>query len=134
MPIMTGDEWFAFEEKHNFAPSITLALESITWRADGADDDPRSVLRAVLEIGPACLTLQAIGVHLEYHDPDKPGEVKTAPMNDADAMEQDGCQIIADRPDIDIVELYRAHEMDGRCDTLEFEGRHYAVFAHPFSG
>jgi hypothetical protein len=86
---------------------LCIGLNELTWRERGKLD-PRRVLFAVLNIGGALHNLIALEVEERYSlmvvmDPDWPEDI-----------------------------LWPAFKMEGHAETVNIEGRRYAVFACPF--
>lgn len=92
-------------------PELKIDPATIPWRADG-DDDPREVLRACIRLGGCLLHFVAL-------------EVAINPLDETGSMEVVSAAFSPD-------ELWQAFTMEGHAETVEIEGRRYAVFAHPY--
>lgn len=125
------------DRKPRSVPPIpeTTIVPPVNWREAGPEEDRRARLKSSLQIGGASLHLVAYAIHMETDDEDEDGNFRRYPMTTPVWELGNGGRIEFDAGAsllIDIGQLWTAHEMDGRCETVEIEGRHYAVFASPY--
>lgn len=129
--VMTDDQWCAAN------PRPTSPLPATTWREAGPAADPRAKLTAVWTMGATSFRVIAYAVHVESDDLAPDGTFRRAAIGSREAEEiaGNGGRIeFDDRVDspVEIGTLWTAHGMDGEPETVEIDGRHYAVFASPY--
>lgn len=123
MPIMTCAEADAVLLNTGILPQVSIDLATITWCERGPTEDPRARLCAILAIGGTCLHIDAYEAFLENT---RTGDVKPL-VPDFDEDGETMFEIFGGAGD-----LWEAHSMEGAAETIEIEGRRYAVFMHPF--
>lgn len=127
--IMTDEQEEAYAGTFPATP-----VSALVWRTMAGDDDQRSHLRAYLQIGDATIALTALAVHLEGPGIDI-GEPARAPFTDKAWRDAPDWTVEFDDESSGFTanEMWQTFGMEGLPDTVEIEGRHYAVFACPMS-